>query len=215
LIQQADTVVYVISPEALKSERCQWEVDKNIPLSKRLMPVVFKPVPEADIPDQLRRRQFVRFDAGAGFARPLAQLSAALRQDLDWAREHTRIGELAARWEARGRPESLLLRGDDIFGAQTWMERRKSDAPPVNDLMRSFVAASKQAEAMHLIKSKQARRRVHWALAVAVFVFLSDSRGHRGLAEPKLVERAGLCLEERERPHGSTGARAQAEGQFP
>jgi hypothetical protein len=62
LIQQADTVVYVISPEAVKSERCSWEVDKTLELSKRLMPIVFKPVSEADIPEQLRRRQFVRFD---------------------------------------------------------------------------------------------------------------------------------------------------------
>ena len=180
LIQQADTVVYVISPEAVKSERCEWEVDKTLALSKRLMPVVFKTVPEADIPEQLQRRQFVRFDAGAGFARPLAQLAEALRQDLDWVREHTRIGELASRWEARGRPELLLLRGDDIAGAQTWMERRKPDAPPVNDLMRAFVAASKQAEGMHLIKSKQAQRRVHWALAVAVLCFLAIVVGVAG-----------------------------------
>jgi TIR domain len=84
LIQQADTVVYVISPEAVKSERCQCEVDETLALSKRLMPIVFKPVPEADIPDQLRRRQFVRFDTGPGITRPLAQLADALRQDLDW-----------------------------------------------------------------------------------------------------------------------------------
>jgi hypothetical protein len=111
LIQQADTVVYAISPEAVRSERCQWEVDKTVALSKRLIPVVFKPVPEAEIPEQLRQRQFVRFDSGRGFARPLGQLAEALRQDLDWIREHTRMGELATRWEARGQPASLLLRG--------------------------------------------------------------------------------------------------------
>jgi hypothetical protein len=34
LIQQSDTVVYVISPEAVRSERCQWEVDRAVALSK-------------------------------------------------------------------------------------------------------------------------------------------------------------------------------------
>jgi hypothetical protein len=29
LIQEADTVVYVISREAVKSDRCTWEVDKD------------------------------------------------------------------------------------------------------------------------------------------------------------------------------------------
>src|SRR4030095_16510613 len=46
LIQAADAVVYVISPEAVKSERCSWEVDKTLALSKRLIPVIFKPVAE-------------------------------------------------------------------------------------------------------------------------------------------------------------------------
>src|SRR5512132_1452139 len=58
LIHEADTVVYVISPEAVKSERCGWEVDKTLALSKRLIPVIYKPVSEADIPERLSRLQF-------------------------------------------------------------------------------------------------------------------------------------------------------------
>src|ERR1700730_13988941 len=55
LIQEADTVVFVVSPEAVKSERCSWEVAKTVALSKRLLPVTFKSVPDPDIPEQLRR----------------------------------------------------------------------------------------------------------------------------------------------------------------
>ena len=39
LIEQSDTVVFVVSPEAIKSDRCVWEVDKTLALSKRLLPV--------------------------------------------------------------------------------------------------------------------------------------------------------------------------------
>src|SRR6478736_4029888 len=98
LIAQSDTVVFVVSPEAVKSEQCTWEVDRTIELSKRLLPVIFKPVPEHDIPEKLRRLQYVRFDGGPGFARPLSELAAALRVDLQWIREHTRLEELASRW---------------------------------------------------------------------------------------------------------------------
>src|SRR5215831_5260314 len=55
LIAQSDTVVFVVSPEAVKSERCRWEVDRTIELSKRLLPVIFKSVPDHDIPEKLRR----------------------------------------------------------------------------------------------------------------------------------------------------------------
>jgi hypothetical protein len=72
LIQEADTAVFVVSPEAMNSERCGWEIDRALALSKRLLPVIFKPVPEIDIPQSLRRLQFVRFDVGPGLARPLA-----------------------------------------------------------------------------------------------------------------------------------------------
>src|SRR5262245_41359880 len=98
LIAQSDTVVFVVSPEAIKSERCVWEVHRTVGLSKRILPVIHKPVADDDIPEQLRRLQFVRFD-GRGMTRPLGELAEALRADLDWIREHTRLGELAARWQ--------------------------------------------------------------------------------------------------------------------
>src|SRR5688572_12597082 len=53
LLAQSDTVVFVVSPEAVKSERCVWEVDKTLELSKRLLPIVYKSVPDADIPERL------------------------------------------------------------------------------------------------------------------------------------------------------------------
>jgi hypothetical protein len=147
LIAQSDTVVFVISPEAIKSEQCTWEVDRTIELSKRLLPVIFKSVPDHDIPEKLRRLQFVSFDSGTGFARPLSQLAEALRVDLDWIREHTRLGDLARRWDARGRPESLLLRGDDLDAGKAWIAARKEKAPEITDAQRTFVRASEVAEA--------------------------------------------------------------------
>jgi formylglycine-generating enzyme required for sulfatase activity len=172
LIQQADTVVYVISPESVRSERCEWEVDRALANSKRLLPVIFKAVSEAEIPRDLERRQFVRFDGGFGFARALALLTEALRQDIDWIREHTRLGELAARWEARGRPVSLLLRGDEVATAMAWAARRKSGAPEVTERMRSFIAASKSGEAAYLAKTKTGRRHLFLAESFAALLAL-------------------------------------------
>src|SRR5262245_55203793 len=193
LIEQSDTVVFVVSPEAVKSDHCVWEVDRTIELSKRLLPVIFKPVPEHDIPKKLSRLQFVRFDTGRGITRPLAELADALRQDLDWIREHTRLGELARRWEGRERRESLLLRGDDLEAAKAWMATRKVGAPEITDAQRALITASEQAEAKRLgneraqlerdkaqvaeIKAAQARtarlqRITRWAFAAVAAVVL-------------------------------------------
>lgn len=150
LIAQSDTVVFVISPEAVKSDRCAWEVDRTIELSKRLLPIIFSPVPEHDIPKNLSRLQFVRFDTARGITRPLIELAEALRQDLEWIREHSRLGEIATRWEKRGRPEALLLRGDEIDAANAWMATRNAAAPEITDVQRAFISASGEAETTRL-----------------------------------------------------------------
>jgi formylglycine-generating enzyme required for sulfatase activity len=154
LIEQSDTVVFVVSPEAIKSDRCVWEVDKTLALSKRLLPVIHISVPDNLIPEKLSRLQFVRFDAGRGVTRPLAELADALRQDLDWIREHTRLGEIATRWDRRRRPESLLLRGDEIDTAKTWMAARNAAAPEITDAQRAFIKASEEMETARLGKER-------------------------------------------------------------
>jgi hypothetical protein len=98
LIAQSDTVVFVITPLAVKSEHCLWEVERTLALSKRLLGAVFTTVPLNDIPPNLRRLQFVRFDEGSALMRSIAELAEALRVDIGWIREHTRLGELAERW---------------------------------------------------------------------------------------------------------------------
>jgi hypothetical protein len=41
-LRNPTTVVFVVSPEAVKSKECTREVDRTIELSKRLLPVIFK-----------------------------------------------------------------------------------------------------------------------------------------------------------------------------
>jgi len=175
LIEQSDTVVFVITPEAVKSERCNWEVERALQLSKRLLPVVHKPVPESEIPETLRRRNFVRFDTGRALTRSITELAEALRLDLDWIREHTRLGELATRWGTRKQPEFLLLRGDDLDSAKLWITKRSEFAPAVTDAQRMFIAASEDAEGARLkdaraqlaATARQQRRaaRLLWSIA--------------------------------------------------
>src|SRR5215468_12524857 len=112
LIEAADTVVFVISPDAVASERCAWEVDRTVTLKKRLLPIVWRRVDEAEVPQKLKQLNYIFFDRPLTFAPSLKALATALRTDLEWIREHTRLGEAAMRWKARGRNEALLLRGE-------------------------------------------------------------------------------------------------------
>jgi TIR domain/WD domain, G-beta repeat len=185
LIQSADTIVFIISPAAVKSERCAWEVDCAAKLGKRLipiqlMPIQGQPVPEAEVPERLRRLNYIFFRKGQSPLKSLTELATALRQDVEWIREHTRLSEIAARWQARSRaggaPDDLLLRGGDLTDATAWAARRKENAPEITEVQRSYLAASEsyaaslaEAERKRLVErerliaeteaAQQARRR--------------------------------------------------------
>ena len=114
LLAAADTVVFVMTPGSVASQQCAWEIKTAEALSKRIIPVVLIPVPDADAPKSLGRLNYIFFDGRQSFSRALKQLSSALTIDAAWIREHTRIGELAERWIQRGRPDVLLLRGPEL-----------------------------------------------------------------------------------------------------
>ena len=148
LIQSADTVVFILSPAAVRSERCAWEVERALALGKRLVPVQGKPVPGADVPERLRRLNYIFFTEGQSFAKPLTELATALRQDIEWIRVHTRLTEAAARWHTKirmsGGANDLLLRGDGLTEATLWAARRKANAPEITALLQSFLDASER-----------------------------------------------------------------------
>src|SRR5215831_15681498 len=67
LIETADTVVFVISPDAVASERCAWEVERSVNLKKRLLPIVSRRVEEAQVPPRLKQLNYIYFDRPHSF----------------------------------------------------------------------------------------------------------------------------------------------------
>ena len=145
LIESADTVVYVISPDSLTSEHCSWEVDETLRLNKRLLPIVWRDFDDVAVPDALSSLNYTFFNGDRSFAVGLKELSEALRVDHFWIREHTRIGALARRWDQRGRTDALLLRGAELETASAWAARRPRGAPELSDAQVDLIAASKDA----------------------------------------------------------------------
>src|SRR5689334_8210218 len=64
LIIKSDTIVFVISPDALVSKECRREVDFAASLSKRFAPVVCRPVDDAAVPEMLGRINRINFVNG-------------------------------------------------------------------------------------------------------------------------------------------------------
>jgi len=161
LISEADTVVFVLSPTSARSPICAWEVGEATRLSKRILPIIWRPLEDASPPSLLRERNYIFFYAdssepGAGFGTGLTKLIAALNTDYDWLREHTRYLQRATEWDRGGRPANRLLSGNDIAEAKAWAARRPKNAPELTALHLDFIRVSEEdAEARSNAQRKQ------------------------------------------------------------
>ena len=152
LILEADTVVFVLTPESAGSNVCRWEVEQTQRLAKRLIPIAALALGDAKPPSALSARNYIHFYAeksvpGSGFGYGLQRLIAALVTDLDWIREHTRITAAAERWQDQGRgvANDALLIGRNIDLAEGWLAARPANAPDPPAIVIEFIRASRAA----------------------------------------------------------------------
>ena len=147
LIREADTVVFVLSPSSAVSKTCAWEVEQATALGKRIIPIVCRPLERAAAPPALAALNYIFFydepaKPGTSWRAGMLELDKALRSDMGWLREQTRLQQRAIEWDQGDRASARLLAGQDIQDAKSWAQRRPSDAPPLTELVLSFIAAS-------------------------------------------------------------------------
>jgi tetratricopeptide (TPR) repeat protein len=188
-IRKADAVVYLLSPWSINSKWCQWEVEQVAGLNKRLAPIVAEALPaDANLPEVINRINFLFFTPPNDFEEQAGRLAKALGTDIGWVKEHTRLGELARRWDERSRPNRLLLPSGEIEDAERWAINRPREAPRPTELHTTFIHASRQA----------ATSRQRWwlvgsaavaavAIALASFAFLER---HFAVLQRDRAERA-------------------------
>jgi formylglycine-generating enzyme required for sulfatase activity len=165
LIGRADTVVYILSPDAVSSEMTLKEVAHAASLNKRFAPIVYRRVDDGATPETLRRLNFIFFDDPARFDANVDELAEALQTDIGWIRQHTEYGEAARRWSAAGRASGLLLRSPTLEVAEHWIVSRPRGAPEPTEATQAFVAESRQGA-----QSVQRRRRLVRAIIYVLLV---------------------------------------------
>ena len=124
LIQSADTVVFILSPAAVKSPRCAWEVERAAELGERVIPVEGKPVPETEVPERLRRLNYIFFreliHLGTPpprwcYARNLWPFAGAAPPAADWDEWLVAQWDRAAGWFGKALRGEMRTGGRDIF----------------------------------------------------------------------------------------------------
>jgi formylglycine-generating enzyme required for sulfatase activity len=164
LIGVADTVVFVLSPDAVKSEVALREVTYAASLNKRFAPIVCERIEDSAVPEALRRLNFIFFDDPERFDPNADRLADALQTDIVWIRDHTKFGEVARVWAEANRPNGLLLRTPALEMAEYWIASSPRGAPEPTEGTRAFISASRQGA-----RSAQRARRL---VQIAIYTLL-------------------------------------------
>jgi WD40 repeat protein len=196
-IEGSDAFVFVISPDSVRSEFCEQEVAHASSLNKRIVPLALHVVPDAEIPEQIRVRNWIPVgeDGQAAADVTVERVMAALDTDLEWEQQHTRITLRALQWEKAGGEVSFLLRGAELGTAERWLAAGAGKDPGPTALEQEFLLASRHASA------RRQRMLVGASLTVAVIaigllVFALISRGQAVAAKTSAQAQALAAVSE-------------------
>jgi WD40 repeat protein len=164
-IEGADAFLFVLSEDALSSPNVALELRHAVEHGKRIKPLQIRDVDTAklnEVDPAVRVPQWIDFRDDASFDARFDDLLEFLDTDVDWVRQHSRLGVRANEWERRRRERSLLLGRADLADAKAWLDKREGKEPQPTELQERYIEAS--------IEDAQRRRRIRIGLGAAAGV---------------------------------------------
>ncbi|HEX4499873.1 MAG TPA: TIR domain-containing protein, partial [Scandinavium sp.] len=147
-IEAADTFIFVLTPDSVASVPCSHEIAHAAAHNKRMVPIVARDVKADTVPEPLAKLNWIFFRDSDDFEKATDTLISALDTDLKWVHEHTRLLTRAIEWNANGKNNSFVLRGDDLRSAEQWLAEagaQKERQPTA--LQTEYIIASRKAAA--------------------------------------------------------------------
>lgn len=144
-IEDADTFVFILSPDSVQSKICKEEIEHAVKNGKRLIPIVARDIKGEEAPTELSHLNWIFFRESDDFEAASTKLMTAIQTDYEWAQTQGRLQVKALEWERNHREASFLLRGKDLNDAELQLATNTSKEPHPTDLQRDYVFNSRQA----------------------------------------------------------------------
>jgi len=145
-IEQADNVVYLLSPDSIDSHFARKELEIALSLNKRIIPILVRETSAEQIPKALRNLQYIDLTDNIkedDYLLDESQLLKIFHQDEAYYNEHKVLLTKALKWERQHNNPSILLRGYNLRSAEAWLKvaQKRSQHPPT-PLQEEFIAES-------------------------------------------------------------------------
>jgi formylglycine-generating enzyme required for sulfatase activity len=177
-IEEADTFLFIISPDSVKSKVCSEELGIAVKNGKRLIPVVVKDVTRDERPPELSHLNYIFFRESDDFDTGLSKLLTAIDTDYGWVQTHRRLQVKALEWERSNKDNGFLLRGKDLEDAEQQISTNATKNPFPTDIQREYVLRSRQAATR--------QRRITTGVLTFIIVMLAGISAYLGV--PRIQE---------------------------
>ncbi|HEY9651393.1 MAG TPA: TIR domain-containing protein, partial [Coleofasciculaceae cyanobacterium] len=145
-IEQADNLVFLLSPDSVNSTYCQQELDLALSLNKRIIPILVRKTEPNQVPSALCSLQYIDLTDNVkedDYLLDESQLLRILHEDAAYYNEHKVLLTKALKWKRQNENPSILLRGYNLRSAETWLKvaKKRTQQPPTS-LQEEFIEES-------------------------------------------------------------------------
>jgi WD40 repeat protein len=197
-IDGADAFAFVLSPHALASATCLKELKHAASGRKRIIAIAAADVEGLSVPPPAADVNWIFMRPGDDFEAGVDDLVRAMDLDLGLVRIHTGVLTRARAWDQAGRRPALLLRGEELRQAESWLGGIAGGAEPQpTELQTEFIAESRRRAL------RRQRLTVGGSLSIAAIAI--------ALAAFALVQRSNARHQATVAQAGELAARSEAE----
>lgn len=168
-INAADSFVFIISPDSVRSEVCWDEIQHAVNMNKRIIPVLFREVVEdvdkEKIHPSIGAHNWVFIRDDDDYDTGFEALLASVDTDLEHNRTMTRLLVRAREWVDNERGVGYLMHGEDLKEAEAWLTEALHKKPEPTPEHTEYITASRQAQAN---RQRQLLGGVSVALVIAI-----------------------------------------------
>ncbi len=171
-IERAEVMLFLVSPDSIRSEWCNKEIDYAIANNKRILPLVVRNTDTNDtknlLPEISKRNWILCREGLDDFDKAIDETRNAIFKDHEWVKFHTELLERALKW-GENKDDSRLLRGKDLQDAvdKILAIDQPEDPRPTNE-QREYVFASQKG-----VERQRRRIIVILAIGLTIMVILS------------------------------------------
>jgi hypothetical protein len=168
-ILKSDNFIYIISPNAIRSEYCKKELDFAIKNKKRIIPIshIVPKEGQKQVDLLVANKKIIKSNKGLDIDSVVNRVKEKINTDREYVRKHTLYLSQARKWRYLGENQSNLLFGEERKNAIEWLKSSSAELFPLKDHV-DFINASKKLSIL-MIPLLSLNKRMTWLIHLKGF----------------------------------------------